>query len=55
MTTLSVQAVRIVTLEAKIKAISSDAHQLRATPLLYNILIMFDTVDRQTRNIKHEK
>ena len=41
-------------MKAKINA-SSDTHQLHTTSPLYNIIIIFDTVFRQKRNLKHEK
>ena len=40
----------------EINAISSDTHQLHAKPMLhFTIIIIRDTVVRQTRNNKHEK
>ena len=43
-------------IKANIKAISSDTHQLHATPVHhYNIIIIFDTVVRQKIYFQHEK
>ena len=41
--------------KGKIKAISSDTHQLYATPLHHNIIIIVDTIVRLKPHFKHEK
>ena len=50
------------TFNSKIKPMSSDTHKLHAIVLdyftkvlLYNIIILFDTVVRHKRNFKHKR
>ena len=44
-----------LSIEAKLYAISHDAHQSHAIPPLYNLIIIFDAVVRQKQNFKHER